>query len=85
MDQYLKQNIELHGKQPSALDPLSMQAQMPPGPLPAPLQQQPGPPEGYINFSSASKNVGPHDGKVMGQRDFFSGEEHSKFNSHWKR
>lgn len=21
----------------------------------------------------------------MGQRDFFSGEEHSKFNSHWKR
>jgi len=39
-----------------------------------------------INFSSASKNIGPHaDGKIMGQRDFFSGEEHSKFNSHWKR
>ena len=43
------------------------------------------PPEAPINFSSASKNIGNHDGKIMGQRDFFSGEEHSKFNSHWKR
>lgn len=50
---------------------------------------QPGPSEQPLNkenhFNSASKNVGSHDGKIMGQRDFFSGEEHSKFNSHWKR
>ena len=38
-----------------------------------------------MDFNSASKNIGSHEGKIMGQRNFFSGEEHSKFNSHWKR
>jgi len=38
-----------------------------------------------INFNSASKNVASTNAKVMGQRNFFTGDEHNKFNSHWKR
>ena len=29
--------------------------------------------------------MGEKGGNVMGQRNFFTAEEHSKFNSHWKR